>query len=508
MESLFGGVSILAAILGIGFVIFIHELGHFLAAKWAGVRVDRFSIGMGPVIWSKQWGETEYALSLLPVGGYVKMLGQEEMPGTVADTTDPRSFAAKSVGWRVVILAAGVVFNLVSSYLILLALAWYGMPVIPSVVGQVEETVIDQDGVPQTSPAEILGVTPGDIVLAVGDQPVRSFEDIPPLIIGGGMKPVTLTVERRGEVIELAGPDGAGVLPVYSRSLGIPAIGLGPAQSNKIGAALTYGAALPEELQSGARVIAVAGVDTSVATGQQVITEFLKHGAEEVALRVESSDGTVNDVNVRVNVFGIARGFGLPVVVGAVMPKQPAALAGMQPGDIIYQANGQRVFGASQFTHIIQQAHTVGKPLAIDVIRAGVLTSLTMQPQMNERMGRPLIGIQYYDGQAGPLPQQVIGDSILAEAGVAAGSVVIDWEAEPLDPEADPASHNHVLHYIVREEAELQLLELTKEQRQILDTTQTVSRISQVFGASAPLSVWARLAGSEVVALMIPRFCI
>src|SRR3954469_14638282 len=110
---------ILAA-LGFGFVIFIHELGHFLFAKWAGVRVDRFSIGFGPVILRRQIGETEYALSLLPLGGYVKMLGQEDLPSEVGGEarTDPRSYLAKPAWWQALILLGGVLFNLISSYLI------------------------------------------------------------------------------------------------------------------------------------------------------------------------------------------------------------------------------------------------------------------------------------------------------------------------------------------------------------------------------------------------------
>ena len=89
-----------------GLTIFIHELGHFLFAKWAGVRVDRFSIGFGPVIFRKQYGETEYALSLLPLGGYVKMLGQEDLPSEVSDEAqmNPRSYLSKSWKWQTLIL--------------------------------------------------------------------------------------------------------------------------------------------------------------------------------------------------------------------------------------------------------------------------------------------------------------------------------------------------------------------------------------------------------------------
>src|SRR5205814_7414412 len=96
---------------GLGFVIFIHELGHFLAAKWCDVHVLTFSIGFGPALpgCSYKKGETTYKLSLLPLGGYVNMVGE----GTDADESEdyPRSFKNKSVGQRMAIISAGVVMN-------------------------------------------------------------------------------------------------------------------------------------------------------------------------------------------------------------------------------------------------------------------------------------------------------------------------------------------------------------------------------------------------------------
>ena len=93
--------SILYVAAGIGLVIFFHELGHFAVAKWCNVCVERFSIGFGPVLWRTKRGETEYALSLVPFGGYVKMLGQDDIdPSQLSRdeiAQDPRSYSAKSV---------------------------------------------------------------------------------------------------------------------------------------------------------------------------------------------------------------------------------------------------------------------------------------------------------------------------------------------------------------------------------------------------------------------------
>ncbi|MFM8584457.1 MAG: site-2 protease family protein, partial [Planctomycetaceae bacterium] len=113
--------SVILAALGLGLVIFIHELGHFAVAKWCGVKVERFSIGFGPLLFKFTKGETEYALSLLPLGGYVKMLGQDDAdPSQMTSdqlTHNPRSYTAKSVPQRMAIISAGVIMNMLSAVL-------------------------------------------------------------------------------------------------------------------------------------------------------------------------------------------------------------------------------------------------------------------------------------------------------------------------------------------------------------------------------------------------------
>src|ERR1700687_1547861 len=101
-------MSILLVLVGIGLVIFFHELGHFAVAKWCDVFVERFSIGFGPILWSRKYGETEYALSAIPFGGYVKMLGQDDMDPSQLTSEElakaPRSYSAKSVSQRMAII--------------------------------------------------------------------------------------------------------------------------------------------------------------------------------------------------------------------------------------------------------------------------------------------------------------------------------------------------------------------------------------------------------------------
>lgn len=109
-------VFILAAILIFGVLIAVHELGHFAAAKLCGVKVNEFSIGMGPLIWQKRKGETEYSLRLLPIGGYCAMEGEDE------DTGDSRSFVRQGFWQKILILAAGAAMNFLTGVVVILAL--------------------------------------------------------------------------------------------------------------------------------------------------------------------------------------------------------------------------------------------------------------------------------------------------------------------------------------------------------------------------------------------------
>ncbi|WP_310820809.1 site-2 protease family protein [Stratiformator vulcanicus] len=162
---------VLAAI-GLGLVIFFHELGHFAVAKWCDVRVERFSIGLGPVVWSKKWGETEYAISAVPFGGYVKMLGQDDAdPSQLSSeeiAEDPRSYSAKPVWQRMLIISAGVTMNVLTAVLFFAGAFGLGVMRQAPVVGWV------QPG----SPAWTAGLRLGDVIETINDRDVNAFTDL------------------------------------------------------------------------------------------------------------------------------------------------------------------------------------------------------------------------------------------------------------------------------------------------------------------------------------------
>ena len=166
--------SIALAALGLGLVIFIHELGHFAIAKWCDVKVERFSIGFGPILWRKVRGETEYALSAIPFGGYVKMLGQDDAdPNQMADESlakDPRSYTSKSVPQRIAIISAGVINNMISAVFFFIIAFMFGVQVQPAVIGHVTPGM----------PGWEAGLRQGDKITRINNREDRelSFTDI------------------------------------------------------------------------------------------------------------------------------------------------------------------------------------------------------------------------------------------------------------------------------------------------------------------------------------------
>ncbi len=176
------------AALGLALVIFLHELGHFAVAKWCNVFVERFSIGFGPVFFSRKWGETEYALSLIPFGGYVKMLGQDDAdPSQLTNeeiAQDPRSYIAKTVFQRMAIISAGVTMNVLTALLFFLISYQVGFPSPPSTIGDVRPGM----------PAWKAGMRAGDAIEKLNDQPIQTYQE---LQMGVALSSGTLKLEGK-----------------------------------------------------------------------------------------------------------------------------------------------------------------------------------------------------------------------------------------------------------------------------------------------------------------------
>lgn len=197
------------AILLFCIMIFPHELGHFIAARRVGVKVNEFAFGMGPAIWKKQGPETLYSIRLFPVGGFCAMEGEDE------DSNEPRAFGNKKPWQKIVVLAAGSFMNIICA-VVIMSLVIGIMGFTTTVVGQVTEDL----------PAKAAGIMEGDKLLKIDDTEIEQWADVSKALQASGGEEVVVTFERNKQV------ETVGVVPQLTE--GVDAQG-NPAQGYVLG---------------------------------------------------------------------------------------------------------------------------------------------------------------------------------------------------------------------------------------------------------------------------------
>ncbi len=186
------------ALIALSVMIFIHELGHFIVARINGVKVERFSIGFGKILARRECCSTEWAISMIPLGGYVKMKGQDDSDPLLRDY-DSDSYGAKKPWQRITILLAGPLANIVLAFFIYLYLALSGAPLIAAkdyiapVVGKLSPD----------SPAQKAGLKKGDLILAIGEHKIKYWYEIGEYIQQEA-DPVDITIEREGKIMRFS----------------------------------------------------------------------------------------------------------------------------------------------------------------------------------------------------------------------------------------------------------------------------------------------------------------
>ena len=203
--------TVAAFIVALGILIFIHELGHFAVAKAVGVRVEKFSLGFGPKLVSIVRGDTEYRIGALPLGGYVKMSGDE--PGE--DAADPAAFNSKSVAARFGIIFAGPLMNFILPFFIMPIVFLVGIEV-PAYLSREPVVGWVVDG----SPAEEADIRIGDRILRIDDLDVEDWEDALNYLNASPNSDLTITMEREGEEIRKA------LTPRPSKDFGVGVTGI------------------------------------------------------------------------------------------------------------------------------------------------------------------------------------------------------------------------------------------------------------------------------------------
>ncbi len=378
----------LKVLVGLGFVIFVHELGHFAVAKFCGVKCEKFYLGFDFFGWKfckVQWGETEYGIGIFPLGGYVKMLGQEDNPAKVREeferakqqtesgregegergsdsaspstaasesltsAYDPRSFLAKSVPKRMAIIAAGVIMNMIFAFLMAVVAFQMGVIEVPCIVGQV-------------FPGEAAwraNLHSGDKILKIAGKPMQKFRDLQTSIFLGDIDPekgVPFVIQRDGKELDVTvkpnklarniysiGVAGQNTTRLVSRretwlNPGCRPVILGSAAARATPA-----------FENGDKIVQID--DVPITSYSQINEIFARKVDQKITVVVErrgpksesnkESDKDKKEQRVSITVEpDPMRNLGLVMTMGpvtAIQENSPAAAAKIQPGDLVLE---------------------------------------------------------------------------------------------------------------------------------------------------------------------------
>lgn len=216
-----------AAVL-LGILIFVHELGHFLLAKMLGVKVLKFSLGFGPKIISKKYGETEYLLSAVPLGGYVKMLGQSDMPKEdeeIPEDEKHRAYNYQPIWKRFSIVFFGPVFNICFATIVFFFIFLNGVPYLLPEIGEVTAD----------SPASQKGLMKGDSIIEINGTTINRWDDMTSIIHNQPGKEITVKIKRESLTFDLAiVPEKKVVKDLFGQDKEVGLIGIAPSGRTSI----------------------------------------------------------------------------------------------------------------------------------------------------------------------------------------------------------------------------------------------------------------------------------
>ncbi|MCC6357741.1 MAG: site-2 protease family protein [Phycisphaerales bacterium] len=470
IEWLQSAGGLFQVILGFSIIIFFHELGHFLAAKWVGVRVHRFAVGFGPRLFGfrpgegftfgsrpdysaeelekKRYGETDYCMNLLPIGGYVKMLGHDDIlvneeTGDIKLTTDPRAFNNRPVGQRAIVVSAGVIFNLLLAALLIIIVFMVGWKTLPPIIGIVAPT----------GPA-YGKLQPGDRILAIDGAKADSFQD---LIYAGYFakadKAMRLAVERDGKPL----PETIDIIPDIDDRLGFGQIGVSPAFSNKR-ARDGFAVGDAENVKAGDTIVAVDGA--AVSDGLSIWQKFRDSGGRVLKLLVRRPDPSapggyreiecLQRASLVFDLYDLAGerpseqsvdnrhllGFQRRRLVNTVHAGWPAEAAGFKAGDVIVDWAGRP---SPTFAEIVAANRASdGQALKATVLRDGKAITLEVTPKVSFTMvgdaPPPRVGLEFaYGGEENmPVVADIAPDTPAAAMNIPRGSLILSIDGKPV----------------------------------------------------------------------------
>ena len=413
---MFGSV-IFAFVVLLGVLIFVHELGHFLVAKAVGVRVLKFSLGFGPAVgfgrfrlhWTR--GHTEYVIAWIPLGGFVKMLGEtgDEAEDAVALAHPDETLGGKKLWQKLAIVFAGPAMNLVFPVLVFVFMLAVGIQQPNATIGSVE----------LSSPAAAAGLQAGDRIEEIGGEPVIWWEDVVKVLRDHPGASLDIAYERNGEphntdleVGERSSQDEFGSVKMFGWA------GLGHARQRAIVAIPDARApALAAGLRSGDLVKTMDGVE--VEDWHAFANEYAV-ARGKVAVQVDRGEPDREEIfDLELPALGSMKALGaIPatVLIASVNEDSPAQRGGLVSGDLVLSVDGENMGSFAAFSNSVKSSE--GAALDLLVSRDGRFLHLTVTPEL-----APL-----QDGLPGD--QYLVG--VLAQGTSLAGSWTRDQELDPL----------------------------------------------------------------------------
>lgn len=271
-------MTIFYAVILLGILIFVHELGHFLFAKLAKVKVLKFSLGFGPRVLGKKYGDTEYLISAVPLGGYVKMLG-EESGDEISAEDRARAYNFQPVGKRMLIVLSGPIFNILFAALVFALISVSGIPVPYPDIGKVAEN----------SPAARAGLMTGDRVAEINGSAVRSWDEIESLMSKNRGNTLLFSIKRGETVMQLSvTPEKKSEKDIFGEDREVWTSGISPLLYPDVGAVTKGSPAEKAGLQKGDRIVEIEGV--SLKTWQDMTAIIHENPGKPLRFRIKRSD--------------------------------------------------------------------------------------------------------------------------------------------------------------------------------------------------------------------------
>lgn len=423
--------SIIPLTVLLGLLIFVHEMGHFLVAKYFKVRVEVFSLGFGPKIFKFKKGDTVYALSAIPLGGYVKMFG-DDPTATVEADQKAHSFTHKPVGQRIAVVLAGPIMNFLFAILIFAAVALMGEQAIAPKVGDIAPESV----------AYAQGFRSGDAVKSVGSEPVETWDEVISKIQASGDRTITVEVQRgdKSETLQVTPKLADNKNPLsWDRVVGEVAGLSSQSRSTFIGVGNPKSPAGVAGLKTGDHLKKINGTEltkwrelrellpAAIASGEVKIEVERGLLDEKTSDNPETVSATINTKSMKADSPEAAlAGLGIEfpeLFLAGTEKNSPAAKAGLLVGDRIISIDGQPV---STFEQVASTIRSYGErqpkdaskdaspaPLNVVISRDGAEKTVALAPNAKDRMNQQGKEERRYEIGISPLVVDALPSTVL-----------------------------------------------------------------------------------------------